>query len=324
MTISTLTQSDIYKYYWIFAQKRQEIFFSRYNGFDEILINDSILKKYKFTNTYRASDRVSQYLIKEIIYKGSQEINELFFRIILFKLFNKIETWEYLNSIFPTICLSCFDVEKFSTALSNYRVIGNTVYSAAYIMPSYAGDKRYKEKHISHLNLLKKMINDDLPQKIANAKSLRDVFNHLLAYPGLGKFLAFQYTIDLNYSNIINFDENDFVVAGPGAINGIRKCFADIGRYSFEDVIKYMVDNQDREFQKYGLAFKTLWGRDLKLIDCQNIFCEVDKYTRAAFPEYSAITGRTRIKQQYKRNLEPIDYFYPPRWGINTKMKREF
>ena len=31
---------------------------------------DPIIAQYRFTNVYRASDRVSQYLIQNVIYKG--------------------------------------------------------------------------------------------------------------------------------------------------------------------------------------------------------------------------------------------------------------
>ena len=34
------------------------------------LTDDLILREYKFTNSYRASDRVSQYLIKNVIYQN--------------------------------------------------------------------------------------------------------------------------------------------------------------------------------------------------------------------------------------------------------------
>lgn len=54
--------------------------------------DDTILASYRFTNTYRASDRVSQYLIREVQYRPdrSQAPAEVFFRTILFKLFNRI------------------------------------------------------------------------------------------------------------------------------------------------------------------------------------------------------------------------------------------
>ena len=84
----------IFDTYWKFAFERQNIFFKRLecpHGYP--WTKDDVLCSYKFTNAYRASDRVSQYLISNVIQKGSQKNDEVFFRIILFKLFNKIETW---------------------------------------------------------------------------------------------------------------------------------------------------------------------------------------------------------------------------------------
>jgi len=77
------------------------------------------------------------------------------------------------------------------------------------------------------------------------------------------------------------------------------------------------MDHQEEEFERLGLKFRNLWSRRLQLIDCQNIFCEVDKYARVKHPEVEGISGRTRIKQAYKRNAMPINYWYPPKWGIN-------
>ncbi|WP_255505380.1 nucleotide kinase domain-containing protein, partial [Flavobacterium sp. PL002] len=44
--------------YWEFANERQNIFFNKISN-SEILTLDPILTKHKFTNAYRASDRVS-------------------------------------------------------------------------------------------------------------------------------------------------------------------------------------------------------------------------------------------------------------------------
>src|SRR5882724_12793666 len=89
--------SVVYDTYWKFASERQAIFFKRLRNEMPPWTNDTILKLFKFTNVYRATDRVSQYLIKEVIYKGDQKPVEVFFRILLFKLFNKIETWELIT-----------------------------------------------------------------------------------------------------------------------------------------------------------------------------------------------------------------------------------
>ncbi|RZK34497.1 MAG: hypothetical protein EOO61_13480, partial [Hymenobacter sp.] len=82
--------------YWKFAAARQEIFFNRLAG-KPLLTIDPILLRHKFTNAYRAADRVSQYLIRAVIYQGDQLPHELLFRILLFKLFNKIDTWQLLE-----------------------------------------------------------------------------------------------------------------------------------------------------------------------------------------------------------------------------------
>ena len=150
---------------------------------------------------------------------------------------------------------------------------------------------------------------------------MEELYEVLLAYPTLGTFLAFQFAIDINYSELCDFSEMSFVVAGPGAKNGIRKCFGDIKGYDYEDVIRYVAERQGEEFEKRGLRFKSLFGRELQLIDCQNLFCETDKYARVAHPDICGVDDRKRIKQQYtNRNLERIDFFYPPKWGLNHKL----
>ena len=81
-----------------------------------------------------------------------------------------------------------------------------------------------------------------------------------------------------------------------------------------------MADRQDIEFARLGLDFPSLWGRKLQFIDCQNLFCEVGKYARVSHPESVAKSGRTRIKQRFRPNSDPIAYWYPPKWAINDAM----
>jgi hypothetical protein len=140
----------------------------------------------------------------------------------------------------------------------------------------------------------------------------------LLSYPTLGPFLAFQLAIDLNYSGVIDFSELDFVVAGPGAVDGLRKCFSDFGNYAEADVIRWIADRQEADPVKLGLRFTKLYGRPLQLIDVQNLLCEVSKYARVAHPSVCGTNGRTRIKQLYRPRLSPPRLYYPPKWGLNS------
>lgn len=309
--------TPVFDTYWKFAAERQSIFFRRITGDNEKLTDDEILGTYKFTNAYRASDRVSQFLIRHVIYESSQSVEEVFFRIILFKTFNKIETWKLLKDRIGEISYRRYSFNAYDSILSDALGKRQSIYSAAYIMPS--GSKSFGEnfKHRNHLRLIEKMMSDKLPLQICNAKSMQIVFELLRSYPMIGDFLAYQYAIDVNYSELTNFSEMSFVVPGPGAKDGIRKCFSDSGGLSEVDLIKCMADRQEQEFHRLGIQFKNLWGRPLQLIDCQNLFCEVDKYSRVAHPEIAGISGRTRIKQKFRLNSDAIDFFYPPKWGIN-------
>ncbi len=311
----TLTATPVFDTYWRFACKRQEAFMRRVSGDRPPWSDDPVISAHRFTNAYRASDRVSQYLIRNVQYAGDQSVNELFFRTMLFKLFNRIETWEHLTGALGEIHAADFSQARAGAVLDRRMKAGKTVYSAAYIMPSPAfGAVR---KHANHLKLLEHMMRDGAPQKVADAPSLEAVFRLLRSYPSLGDFLAFQLTIDLNYSGVTDFSEMDFVVAGPGARDGIRKCFSDVGGLVEADVIRAVADIADAEFDRQGLHFKNLWGRPLQLIDCQNLFCEVDKYARVVHPEASGASGRTRIKQRFVAVQRPVPQWYPPKWNVH-------
>jgi thymidylate kinase len=315
--LSPAKPTVVYDTYWRFAAERQEIFFRRLKGLQPHWTDDPILQAHKFTNAYRASDRVSQFLIQKVIYEGDQSPEELFFRTVLFKLFNKIETWNLLESKLGTITYSDFTFERYDKVLTQAMSNGTKIYSAAYIMPSGSKVFQTDRKHRAHLQLLGRMMEDELFYRIADARSMQESFRRLLSYPMIGDFLAYQFATDLNYSTLTNFNEMDFVVPGPGARNGIRKCFSSLGGLNEVDIIKVVADRQEEEFQRLGICFQTLWGRRLQLIDCQNIFCETDKYSRVKHPEIAGVTQRTRIKQKFRITPTQIRYWYPPKWGIN-------
>ena len=309
-----LKTTSVYDTYWQFAAKRQELFMRRVEGARPPWTTDPVLSSYRFTNAYRASDRVSQYLIRNVLYAGSQNADEVFFRTLLFKLFNRIETWERLVAALGSPSWRIFDVERYAQVLDATMVSGEPIYSAAYIMPSPSfGSPR---KHRNHLQLLDYMMRDGVVLRIAKAPSLKDAFDILRGYPSLGDFLAFQFAIDLNYSELTDFSEMDFVVAGPGARDGIRKCFSDAGGFSDAEIIRMVAERASFEFDRLGLSFQTLWGRPLQLIDCQSLFCEVDKYARLVHPEIKGKSGRIRIKQRFSPNQNPIPQWYPPKWGL--------
>lgn len=316
--IEALGPTEVYDAYWHFAAERQAIFERRRKRLAPPWTDDPVLLTNKFTNVYRASDRISQYLIRNVIYTSTRfDADDIVFRILLFKIFNKIETWELLEREFEVISISNFSPENFGAVLENVMARGETIYSGAYIMPTGLRSLRLARKHQTHLAILQMMIDTELPTKVADSKSLGDLYGLLRSYPLLGDFLAYQYAIDINYSDVTGFSESEFVMPGPGARSGIRKCFSTLGDYSESDIIRIVTERQEIEFHSRGLDFSYIGGRPLQQIDIQNIFCEIDKYARVRFPDISGKHNRTRIKHRFRANPIPIDFLYPPKWNLS-------
>ncbi len=307
--------------FWRFAAERQRVFWRRVQGLPPPWTADPVLAAYKFTNAYRASDRVSQYLIRSVIYEASQEPRELFFRTLLFKLFNRIETWELLQRQLGRLHTSGFSLERYDRVLSAALARGVPIYSAAYIMPSGGKGAPFTRKHRMHLELLARMLGDQLPERIAGMKTMAQAFAALRAYPTIGDFLAYQFVTDINYSTLACFSETEFVTPGPGALSGLRKCFADISKLTDAEVIRLVQERQNECFAAVGVTFSSLPGRELQLIDVQNLFCEIDKYARAAYPQFTSPDGRIRIKQRFRPSAEMLPLWYPPKWGVNSNLR---
>ena len=280
-----------------------------------------MLSTYRFTNAFRAADRVSQHLIRMAYSDHAADDDTLFLRTLLFKIFNKIDTWESIVREIGRPAADRFDHLVCGDLLDRLRRAG-AIYSAAYIMPS--GGSSGGSKHRMHLQLLRRMLDDRLPAKLRHSRSLKDAYDLLLAYPTLGPFLAFQYAIDLNYTTLTSHSEWSFVVAGPGALDGLSKCFESLGEYSPEDVVLWLAERQEEEFSHADMPFDGLWGRALRPIDVQNLLCEVSKYTRATHPEVKGRAGRGRIKQKFTAAGPVPTPFFPPKWELNEHVDKWF
>lgn len=313
-------REGVYELYWKFAAERQRVFEARVAGAPWPWTQDRILQEYKFCNVYRAADRVSQYLIRNVAYSadGISTADRLF-QIVAFRNFSNIGTWETVIEILgrsPRIA----DLESgaFEAALTEVKDRNGGLYTGAFILCATDAYGR-KIKHLNHVELFRDMfVRSRLAERILEAKSLEGVYELLHAFPLMGDFMSYQMAIDLNYSEHVNFSENDFTKPGPGALRGIKKVFSGLGGFTPQEVIMWMVDNQEAEFARLGLEFHGLWGRSIQAIDAQNLFCETDKYCREAVPELAS--ARSRIKSRYTSTPHPMTLFFPPKWGINGQL----
>ena len=313
--MQALIRPALFDAYWQFAAARQAIFDRRWSGDAAPWTDDPILQQYKFCNTFRAADRVTQYLLSQVIYHpdaADLPAEDVFCRIVLFRLFSKPDTWEHLNDA-PEPLTANFDPEALGVELDQLRQ-RQAIYTSAFILAPPA--LSVGSKHLHHLRLVKAMFAPNgLGRSLARAKSLQQVVEALLLWPTIGPFLAYQIAVDLNYSAHLSFDENDFTLPGPGAQRGLRKVFADARGRTPQELILDMVHHQDDNFDRLGLNFRGLFGRPLHAIDAQGLFCEIDKYSRVAFPELKS--ARVRIKQGFKSTGTLPPLVFPPRWNLN-------
>ncbi len=315
-------RKPVHDAYWRFAARRQLIFHRRARGEPAPWTRDPILQRFKFCNAYRASDRVSQYLIREVIYSpAARELDaeDAFLRVVLFRLFSKESTWDALEAATAGVRRDTLDPDQLGDLLDELRS-RQSIYTAAFILCAHDA-YGMPSKHRNHLALVSEMFRPSrLGRQLARARSLQDVYEALLGWPLIGPFMAYQLAIDLNYTEHLNFDEDAFTVPGPGAVRGLKKVFSDFGGLSPAQLILRMVARQEEEFARLGVDWQNLYGRRLHAIDCQGLFCETDKYARQAFPELKS--NRVRIKQEYRPGAAPLELFYPPKWDLNHRLPR--
>jgi hypothetical protein len=306
---------ELFDAYWRFAAARQRIFDARWAGEPAPWTADPILQTYKFCNTYRAADRVTQYLLSDVIYHpdlAGLPPHDMFCRIVLFRLFSKPSTWRALDRQDRPVTAHSLDPDRDGELLDRMRR-SQAIYTSAFILAPPTNS--VGSKHLHHLRLVKQMFSrGGLGVALARARSLQDVVEALLQWPTIGPFLAYQIAIDLNYSPHLLFSENDFTLPGPGAQRGLRKVFSSPGDRAPEQLIMDMVETQEQHFSRLGLDFGGLFGRPLHAIDCQGLFCEIDKYARVAFPDLKS--ARVRIKQTFQPTGPLPPLMFPPHWQL--------
>ncbi|KAL0065448.1 hypothetical protein AAF712_007512 [Marasmius tenuissimus] len=293
----------------------------------------TLTSKY-FCMPYRVLDRGCQYLIREIIEKGSQEPREVVFRVILYDIFTRIETWELLKDALGELTWEGFDRRAYERVLQDALDDGVAIYTGAFFKPTGQRMKTGQPSHHYHLLLLEQLMEGDaLLERMRTAEYLEDVYDFIIGFRGMGPFTAYQLLLNLSYSGVMKFGNMDFVVAGIGCVSGLRKMFGKerlarakaANRDIYVSIMRWMADTQDEHFERLGLEFEGLGmgkGRRrvrLELADIEHSICEVDKYARAIHPRI--VNGRKTFRREYAHNpakiLPPV--VLPKAWSHSDR-----
>lgn len=295
-----------------FAAERQAIYWRRLRGLpQEQWTVSPVFEKVKFTNCYRILDRNSQYLIANIS-NAVSDPKTRFGQTYLFKMFNKIETWEKL----PEEYKHTFDCKAIAEWCRQQVSDGYKLFSNAYLMCSPHGTP-YRSRAELYLASFEKVL-ENWEQLMQNA-SLEPSFEMLQSLYGFGDFLAYQFAQDFAYGADHAVDFDTFVVPGPGCRRGMYRVFPAYFLENLPAVLKCLHRHQRELFAEYGADFE--WLRDgtrtyyLSVPDIQNLFCEFEKYSRVH-------VGTTDVVGFVKNVFKPTGPLTPavlPRsWQYNT------
>lgn len=253
--------------YYDFVVARHRIWEKRQAGLPQPWTANDILARKKFTNCFRVLDPGSQFVLTDLL---TDNPLDFITRCVFYRITNLPSTWYAIRAElgeYPTARTFTSSPDIVFDVLDDYRAAGNTVFSGAYIIMPSPGTKGDK---VHDAVALTKRFVEDYAEDYLEMKTSMDRFYTLRANPGLGKFLSMQVLTDWGYGQDECW-ENDFVVAGPGAIRGAAFLNPDMDPV---DVIKDMT-----EFWE-GRPEVQLNGHSLSLMDVQNTFCELGKYVR--------------------------------------------
>lgn len=225
-------------------------------------------------------DRVSQYIITEVIEKGPQRREEVTFRVLLFSTYTSIRTYETLRKNIQPLTWAAYKRADYEKILRGLYDNGTAIYTGAYQKP--APELGFAENFMNHLVFLEVLM-QELPAQLRDAKYIADICDYLRTFKSIGDFTAYQLVLNLSYSNVINFSEYDFVEICIGSRRGLQRCFNETIPRSVEvDLVRWMQMTQYEHFERLGITFNGLGPNHLPMMLCdiEHTLCELDKYIR--------------------------------------------
>ena len=175
--------TPVYDTYWRWIAERQAMYERRLVDPIGPWTQDPVLAGHRFTNVFRVSDRVSQRLVRDVQYgQGrSQAIDEVFYRTIVFKTWNREDVWDHLEEILGPISWQATPPSEICRVLDAMHAAGRRIYSAAYIMP--APPYGHVRKHANHCALIETMMADGLPltEFLGGRKNRDSLYTKLLS-----------------------------------------------------------------------------------------------------------------------------------------------
>ena len=309
VTMSSNHFEENLKLFWKYIKERYTIYLRKKEGKSE-LTTDEILSKYKFTNVFRVHDPGTVYVYETIIKEFQNDLENLIFNCIYYRLYNRVETVKHVGFL----DVNSYNPAKVVGSLQELKGKGIPVFTNAFLVAPYAFVKG-KDKVERTAELLRQISLQvpEMTEKIREREDSEFTFKQLHSLPGIGRFLGYQIAVDLGYHDKKIYDEDKHVVAGPGCKSGLNRLFEKKSEYRTDhDKIQHLCELQDEGLKSenvenieefFGEGFDDAFRREypslvrkrLNLMAIENCLCEISKYLKVQYNE-----GRPRNRYTYK------------------------
>jgi len=291
--------------------ERQEIWYKRFILKQPRPWTKDKIFEGNFTNVYRELDRHSQWQIQNIFLDKRNDKLNLVWKIMLFRIFNKPELFEFIEKMtfeaddvgydFGFMGLmpnyNKYNKELFGELIEMYRESGENPFTNAYLINSQACPGATRDW--CYINKVVPTIHKAIPKLLVlfkQSKNPEQIIEKLLELPSVANFIAHEFYQDFTYISIytdldiFKFDQNDFTNVGPGAKEGIRMIFPNLETNKQQiKAIHYLRDIAEQKLSDIGDFKFVSWCKNTnqyKVTDKCNItlhqiemwLCEFQKY----------------------------------------------
>lgn len=209
--------------FFAIAWERHRIYVLKELGIQKPWTQDPIFLDYYFCNVFRYLDKTSKWIIKNAIEPNEDDCH-LWKTIIMCRYISRIST---LKNLQDTNCL----IDNQEWAYKNLRIMqkeGLKIFTNAFIVNSKT-PSGWSDKVTYLFELIKEIhyrYNGKADFYLRGMVSMRQLYDELLGLPGVGPFMAYQYTVDFTYSKRYLYDAHDtqtWTSLGLGAVRGMNR-----------------------------------------------------------------------------------------------------
>jgi hypothetical protein len=235
---------------------------------------DPVLKAFKFTNVFRVLDYGSQYLFHML--RDDVSFSEKVFRAFLYRYTNRPEPYESFLRDFGRWPLHS-DTQN-GNLLDYWRArkaLGEPIFGSAYKM--FVGQENKGLDRLTWaVTFAGQYATHDLARDLLKLP-MAGRHERLKEIPRCADFMAMQINTDLGWTAELAQDEDEFVVAGPGAKVGAAHVWpgakpTDV--FDWAQAALLQMEDCPRLVLPSGRLYTP------SLMDVQNTFCEFGKYHR--------------------------------------------